>query len=150
CAFSASSALVSVASETWKASGQPHWLVRAQTLHAVGGIGLAAAMAPFGLTAVGFSLSASASLTACYARWGAGGVGQTPFSSLVRQLRPALVASGVMVLALVGLEAVVHADRHATAPGLALVAAEGLAGAAVYLATLWAVSPATTRDLLEL
>src|SRR5581483_8009374 len=106
CAFSAGSVVVSLASETWKAAGQPQWLPKVHTVGAVLGIGLAAATVPFGLTAVGASLSATAVLTTGYALVGVSRVIRAPMSQLAAALWPPLAA------AIVGTAAVFALERH--------------------------------------
>jgi PST family polysaccharide transporter len=148
CLFSAGSVVVSLASETWKAAGRPHWLPRTHTLGGVLGIVLAVATVHWGLTAVAASLSASAVLTASYALWGVSRTLRVSVAPLLAQLWAPFLAAIVMTAAAYGLESVVDADHHRTLVGLVLIAVEALAAALVYVGALALLSPRAKRDLV--
>jgi O-antigen/teichoic acid export membrane protein len=148
CAASAGAAIVSLASEAWKSAGRPQWLPRTHALGAVLAVGLTAAFLPVGLVGVGAGLSIAALATAAYALWGLADVTALPLPRLLRELWPPTVAALVMAGAGYLLELALDADAHGTALGLALLAAETIAAAAVYLAVLAAASPSTGRELV--
>jgi O-antigen/teichoic acid export membrane protein len=148
CAACAGAAVVSLASEAWKAAGRPDWLPRTHVLGGVLSIALTAAFLPVGLIGVAGGFSIASTLTAAYALYGLGRVTGAPVGRLLDQLWPATAAASVMAAAVYVLERELDAGSHGTAVGLALLAAETLAGLAVYLGALTVVSPGTGRALV--
>jgi O-antigen/teichoic acid export membrane protein len=141
--------LDSIASDAWKAHGRPDMLPRMHGLSLLlTAIGVAAGV-PFGLIGVAIGISVSAVGVAAYAVWGMSTALGIELADLLREIWPPAVAAGAMAGALFLLEHfVVHADRHAVAPGLALLIGEGLLGLAVYLALLTLVAPRSVTELL--
>ena len=147
CAVSVGSAIGSLASETWKAAGQPQWLLRMHALSLMLIVGLTAAMIPFGIVAVGAGFSVAWLVTAAFALWGIGRVVGVPVRRLGEELFAPALATGAATAALFGLERFVHAGTRSTALGLGLLALETLAAAVVYLAALRLISPTRFREL---
>jgi PST family polysaccharide transporter len=148
CLYSAGGAIVSVASEAFKAWGSPEVLLRVHLLAAGLLTVLMLAFLPFGLIAVATAVSLASAGAGLYALLSVGRTVGIPFRRLAREVWPALVAAGVAAGALYPLERwAVRAGERGTAAGLGLVAAEVLAGALCYLALLAALAPATAREL---
>jgi PST family polysaccharide transporter len=146
--YCAALSLDSLASEAWKAAGRPDMLPRMHGLSLVLTAILVVALAPFGLVGVTIGMSVSAIGVAAYAIWGMGEALGMSLRRMQREILPAAFAAAVMAGALFLLEHfVVRADHRGTAFGLALVAAEAVLGAIVYLVLLATVAPATTREL---
>jgi len=146
CALSAGTAVIAVGVEIWKASGQPKWLSKTRIFSMVVGLSLLAVALPFGLTAVGASISVAALVSAGYALYGIVRVLALRPSALVPVLLPPLGAAAVMAAAIFGLEALVDADAHSPVIGLLLVAGEVLAGSVLYLLVLSLISRETGRE----
>jgi len=146
--YCAALSLDSLASEAWKARGRPDMLPRMHGLS----LGLTTvcvgALVPFGLIGVTLGMSVSAIGVAAYAVWGMNGALDIPLPSMLREIWPATVAASLMAGALFCLEHfVVHAERHGTVVGLALLVAEALLGAVIYIGLLAVLAPDTAREL---
>jgi O-antigen/teichoic acid export membrane protein len=151
CAFAAGHTYDSLASEAWKAAGRPDMLLRMHLLSAVSLVISMLAFLPLGLTGMGAALSLSSIVVAAYALRGAGRVLRIGSRRLVDEVWPAALAAGVMSGALFALErTVTRSDTHGVAVGLALLGAEALLGAVVFLAVLLAVRPERRGELREL
>lgn len=146
--YCAALSLDSLASEAWKAYGRPDMLPRMHGLSLVLTTICVGALVPFGLIGVTIGMSVSAIGVAAYAIWGMGKALDMSLSQMQREIWPAALASVVMGGALFLLEHfVVRSDRHGTALGLLLLAAESVLGAVAYLGLLSVLAPATTREL---
>ncbi len=143
-------ALNSIASEGLKADGRPELAARMNVVGASATIVAMLALVPFGLVGVAAGVSIGATLGAAVGVRHAARVLDLPLGELFAEVWPPLVAALAMVAVMTPLEfIVVEADSRGTAVGLALLALEGLAAAAVYLAVLWALAPATGRELVR-
>jgi PST family polysaccharide transporter len=146
--YCAALSLDSLASEAWKGYGRPDMLPRMHGLSLVLTTICVAALVTFGLIGVTIGLSVSAIGVAAYAVWGMSKALDMSLRRLRAEIWPAAVASVLMAGGLFLLEHfLVRADRHGTAVGLLLVAAEALLGALVYLGLLTVLAPQTTREL---
>ena len=151
CCFAAGQALGSLVGQAWLAVGRPQLLPRLHLLSVVALALLMLALLPLGLVGMGLALSFSSLCVGVYAIRGAAAALQIPVRVLVRELAPPAVAAATMALALVALDrGAVHAADHGAVAGLALLALETLAGAALYLLLLAAFSPARAHDLQTL
>jgi O-antigen/teichoic acid export membrane protein len=147
--YCAALGLDSIASEAWKANGRTDMLPRMHGVSLVLTLVFVGALVQFGVVGVAIGLSAAAVGVAAYAVRGMSHALGIELSDLIREIWPPAVAACVMAGGLFCLEHfVVNADRHGLAVGLALLVAETLIGAALYIALLAAVAPASVRQLL--
>ena len=147
--YCAALSLDSIASEAWKARGRPDMLPRMHGLALLATIAGVGAGLPFGLLGVAIGLSVSSIVVAAYAVYGMGTVAGIALADLWRDIWPPAAASLVMAGALFCLEQfIVHADRHAVVPGLALVFGQAVLGLALYVGLLVSLSPGAARELL--
>lgn len=142
-------ALISLASETWKAAGTPEYLPRTHFVSLVLAVGIAAALLPFGLVWVAAGYSFSALLAGTYALRGVGKVIGARWVDLLRQLWAPVLAAGGMLLVLYPLEGLVDAGSRGVAVGLLLLAAEALVGLAVYAGLLGLIWPAVVAQAVR-
>lgn len=150
CLFPAGSMLSSVASEALKAIGRPSLLTRMHTVTSAAAIVGMLALVPAGLTAASAGLSIGAMAGGAYAMVLMRDAAGVPIRSILAEVVPPAIAAVVAALALLPLEAfVVDAESHGTAAGAGLLVAEACAGAALYLAALAALAPATARELSQ-
>jgi O-antigen/teichoic acid export membrane protein len=142
------SALGSVGAEAFKAAGRPEFAARMQMVGAPGSVILIAALLPFGVAAAAAGLSIATILIGCYAVSAACGVLNVERRLVVREVWPAVVG-GLMAAAAAGAldRFLLHATRHATAIGIAFVAIETLAAAAVYLLVLRVAAPGRAAEV---
>ncbi|HEX3911703.1 MAG TPA: oligosaccharide flippase family protein [Solirubrobacteraceae bacterium] len=147
--YCAALSLDSIASEAWKANGRTdmlprmHGLSLALTLVFVGGL------VHFGLVWAAVGMSAAALGVAAYAVYGMSTALDIELRDLLREIWPATLASCLMAGALFCLEHfLVHADRYATVPGIALVALETVLGLVLYVGILGLFAPESTRQLI--
>jgi O-antigen/teichoic acid export membrane protein len=146
--YCAALSLDSLASEAWKAYGRPDMLPRMHGLSLALTTICVGALVPFGLVGVTIGMSVSAIGVAAYAIRGMGKALDMSLTQMQREIWPAAFASVAMGGGLFLLEHfVVKADQHGTVLGLALVAAEAVLGAIVYLGLLSVLAPETTREL---
>jgi O-antigen/teichoic acid export membrane protein len=151
CAFAAGHTYDSLASEAWKAAGRPDLLVRMHVLSAASLVLLMLAFVPAGLTGMGVALSLSSIAVAVYALRGAGRVLGIPAPRLLEEIWPPAVAALLMAGSLYAFDrTVARADTHDLVLGLALLLAEALGGAVLYLALLAAIRPDRAVELREL
>jgi PST family polysaccharide transporter len=142
-------ALDSIASEAWKAYGRPDMLPRMHGLSLLLTVICVGALVTFGLVGVTIGISVSAIGVAAYAVRGMSSVMDIPVRRLLAEIWPPAVAAVAMAAGLVCLEfLLVHADRHGTVAGLALLVGETLLGVMLYLGALAVVAPGTVRELL--
>ena len=147
--YGAAIGLKSAAGEMIKGTGRSQLLNYTSATQLVLGLGLVVAALPFGLFGVGLAISATEMVLAAILL----GLARTVVDVSLRELAGALVPP--LVGALAGLAAIgplehllVHSDQRPVVLGLALLAAQSLAFAAVYLATMRLVAPAMVADLL--
>jgi O-antigen/teichoic acid export membrane protein len=147
--FCAALSLDSIASEAWKARGRPDMLPRMHGLSLLfTAVGVGAGV-PFGLIGVAIGISVSAVGVAAYAVWGMSSALGIALADLLQEIWPPGVAAAVMAGALLVIDHfLVHAERHAVVPGLALVACEALLGLALYVGLLTLVAPRSVAELL--
>jgi O-antigen/teichoic acid export membrane protein len=141
--------LDSIASEAWKANARTDMLPR---MHAVS-LGLTlvfvGGLVPFGVVGVAIGMSVAAVGVAAYAVRGMAHALGIDLADLLREIWPPAVAAGAMAGALFFLEYfLVHAETHGLVIGLALLVAETVLGAVVYVALLALVAPKSARQLL--
>jgi O-antigen/teichoic acid export membrane protein/GT2 family glycosyltransferase len=147
--YCAALSLDSIASEVWKARARTDMLPRMHTLALLVTIVGVGAGLPFGVLGVAIGLSVSSIVVAAYAVHGMGTVAGIALADLWREIWPPAAASLLMAGALFCLEQfVVHADRRAVVPGLALVLGQAVLGLALYAAVLFSLSPGFARELL--
>jgi PST family polysaccharide transporter len=143
--------LDSLASEIWKATGRVRFMPRMHGLAFVLTLALVALAVPAGLVAVCGAISLASVGVAIYALWGIHAAIKIPIRALASQVWPPVVASAVMAGALYAIDRLlIHAGAHVTGVALALLAAETLLGAGLYLASLRVIAPETTADLAAL
>jgi O-antigen/teichoic acid export membrane protein/GT2 family glycosyltransferase len=146
--YCAALSLDSIASEAWKARARPDMLPRMHALSLVLTAGGVAAGVPFGLLGVAIGLSVSALGVGAYAVLRMSTALGVAVADLWSEIWPPALASVGMAGAFFCLEQfVVHADRHAVVPGLALVLAQALIAIAFYVALLAVLAPGTAREL---
>jgi O-antigen/teichoic acid export membrane protein len=147
--YCAALSLDSIASEAWKANARTDMLPRMHGLSLLLTAVFVGGLVHFGLVWASIGMSAAALGVAAFALWGMSSALDIALRDLAREVWPATVASSAMAGALFCLDHfVVHADRHAIAPGVALVALEALVGVGLYLAILGVLAPRATRELL--
>ncbi len=148
CGLLLGSAIVSVASELFKAVGRPELLVR---VHVLGLVSMAvlviSAAVPFGLLGVAIAVSASQCLTAAYAFHRVGPLIGLGWRDLVRDFAGPTVATAVMLLSMLAFTAAVDPLGNGYALALTLTLAEAALGALVYLIALLVVDRQRRGDM---
>jgi len=143
-------ALQSIASEVFKAHGRPQILPTLNGLAVLTSVAFMAALLPLGAVGIGLGLSFGALVTAVYALWKLAQVTSLPLSSILLQLRPALVGTVVMTFGVLILERfVVHADRAGGIASAAALVLEILVAGGLYLLTIRIVAPTSLRELKD-
>ncbi len=149
--YCAALGLDSIASETWKAAGKPKMLPRMHGLAFALTVLCVGALVPFGLNAVTIGMAFAAIGEGAYAVYGIGQVARIPIRRLLAELWPSAIAATVMAGVLfAGEHGVLHSDRYGLIAGVALLAAETLAGVGLYLGLLCALSPSCRGELAAL
>jgi PST family polysaccharide transporter len=149
-AVGAALSLRSISSEVFKASGNPQRLPRIYLLSAVLPALAVVVGIHFGLVAIAAGVSAAFTVVAIYATAIAARLAAIAPGKLIRALSPPALASATMTALLYPLEhLVVHSADRGTAEGFALLTAEVLLGAAVYLAVVYLVDPALARGFFH-
>jgi PST family polysaccharide transporter len=145
---SAPHAAGSVAAESLKAAGRPDVLPPLHLLGAVGSIVLMIALLPFGLAGVAAGVTIASVVADNVTVVRATRVLGFDGGAIVAAFWPPYVAGAVTAAVVFALEhLLVHADSHGIAAGLALIAAEALAGLGVYVACLLWLSPGAVEEL---
>jgi O-antigen/teichoic acid export membrane protein len=141
-------AISSVAAESSKAVGRPDLLVRIHSVNlAVTAVLVIATAIPFGLIGVASAVSVSQVVVGVYAfRQVAPLVGMT-WRDLVLEVAYPLLASGVMVGAMIAFAAGVDSLGHGETLGLLLTIAQVLIGGIVYLVALGVVDVRRRADM---
>jgi O-antigen/teichoic acid export membrane protein/glycosyltransferase involved in cell wall biosynthesis len=148
--FCAARSLDSIASEAWKASGRPDMLPRMHGISLLLTVLFVGGLAPFGLVGVAIGMSLTAVGVGIYAIRGMSRALGIALGDLLHEVWPPAIAAAAMAGALYPLEHfVVHADRHGTVAGLALLALEALLGVIIYLAALSVLAPHSTTELAD-
>jgi O-antigen/teichoic acid export membrane protein len=144
-------ALDSISSEAFKATGRTEILPRMHGLTAVVPIALMIVLRRFGGEGMGAALSLGMAVVAIYAVGALGRVARVRTRRILAQAGPALMAASMMAAAGFFLERyVIHAGGATGLRGLALLLLDTLAVAALYLASLAALSRRSLVELREL
>jgi PST family polysaccharide transporter len=147
--YCAALSLDSIASEAWKANGRTDMLPRMHGVSLVLTLVFVGGLVHLGLVWATAGMSAAALGVAAYAVYGMSTALQIELRDLLREIWPATFSSCAMAGSLFCLEhLVVHADRYATIPGIALVALQAILGGVLYVAFLGLVAPDSTRQLI--
>lgn len=149
--FMIAASMISIVSEALKAEGRPDILTR---IHAVTGISGAVAMVallPLEIVGVALGVSLGSLIGAGYALRRLSRLLEIPLAAIAKQLWPPLTAALVMAAAILPLDRLVldPADQS-TATALLMLAGEGIAALAIYLALLSALVPGTLGRVREL
>jgi PST family polysaccharide transporter len=147
CLYTGASMVTSVVSEALKAHGTPNRLVRMHTVTTVVTAGSMLALSPLGLTAAAAGMSIGSAAGAVFAVRTAHRTLAVPWRDITRQLAGPAFAALVMAFAVLPLELAIDAESHATAPALALLAAEAAVCTAVFLGVLRVIAPAAFAEL---
>jgi PST family polysaccharide transporter len=150
CALGIGGAILSAASETWKAGGQPEWLPRVHTLATVLMLGFTAGFVHWGLNGVSAALSVAYSLASVYGLYGMARALDARTRDLAGALYVPLLGGAIMLLVLEPLALLVDPADHSLPVGLAIIAVEAALGLAVFFGVLAAFRPADARRALEL
>jgi O-antigen/teichoic acid export membrane protein len=149
-AVGAALSLRSISSEVFKASGNPQRLPRIYLLSAVLPALAVLVGIHFGIVTIAVGVSAAFTVVAVYATAIAARLAGIAPGELVRALFSPALASAAMTAVLYPLEhLVVHSADRGTAQGFALLTAEVMLGAAVYLAVVYLVDPALARGFFH-
>ncbi|HYH61148.1 MAG TPA: oligosaccharide flippase family protein [Solirubrobacterales bacterium] len=148
CMYTAAGVLSSIASEALKAHGRPDLLTRMHTLTTVLSAALMGVGVTIGLSAVAAGISIGWSVSAVYAIHLLSTTIGFSLRRMWGEIWPAAIAALVSAAVLVPLEQIVlDAASRDGIEAAALIVAEGLAGAVVFLAALWVVKRGTAREL---
>lgn len=141
-------AISSVAAESSKAIGRPSLLVRMHSLNlGVTAVLVIAAAIPFGLIGVATAVSVSQVLVGLYAfHLVSTHVGMT-WREMAAEAASPLVASGLLLAAMVAFAVVTHPLDHGEVLGFVLTGVQVLLGAVVYLGALGFIDPRRRHDL---
>jgi O-antigen/teichoic acid export membrane protein len=146
-AYAAARGISSLIVEALKAGGRPEIVTRMNLIELVVGAGAMLALLPFGLVGVCLGISIGSIVRAIYALRRAHVVLELPLRGLLDAIRAPLFAGLLMVAVLFPLETwVVRAGDRSTAPGLLLLALEGLLGIAIYAGTLHVLIPGALAE----
>jgi len=147
-AFPVAGAVVSFASEVLKADGRPDVLARVHVVILVCGAIAMVALLPFDLVGVAAGLSLGTVGGAVYSLFRLGPLLGIPRLRMTAAFLPQAAAALLMAAVLTPVEfLLVDSASHGTALGLVLAGAEAAAGFALYALALYALAPATARDL---
>jgi PST family polysaccharide transporter len=140
-----------LATELWKATGRVGFLPRMHGLALLLTAALVAAALPLGTVGVCGAISLASVAVAVYALWGMHAVLDIRLRALAAEVWPPALAAVLMASALYAIDRlIVRAGAHTVTVDLALLAAETLLGAAIYLCSLRLIAPRTTADLAAL
>jgi FkbM family methyltransferase len=144
-------AVMSLASEAFKALGRPELLPRIVLLSAGLSVSLMVAGIPFGLVGVATAVSIASLAVGAYSLRLLVKVIDFPLQTLLSAIWAPTVASLTAGLSLLAFEQLVaHADQHALVPGFAILFAEAAGGIVLYLLVLAALAPPLARELVQL
>ena len=149
--YTVGAALVSVASEGYKAEGRPEVLVHVHAVtFAVGTVAMVALL-PYDLVGVVGGLSIGLAVGAIYALARVGRMLEISAGSLLAQLWPSALAGLAMAAALLPFDRLLtEPESHGTAVALLLLGAEGLIGLAIYAVILILLAPDTISQVRSL
>jgi PST family polysaccharide transporter len=150
CALGIGGAVLSAASETWKAGGQPHWLPRVHAVATVLMLGFTAWFVRWGLNGVSAALSVAYSLASVYGLYGMARALDARMRDLAGALYVPLLGGAIMLLVVEPLALVVDPSDHGLLAGLALLCGEAAVAAAVFFGVLAAFRPSDARRALGL
>ncbi len=143
--------IVSFASEAFKADGRPDLLARLHVVSVAATTVAVVALLPFDLIGVAAGISVGLSFAAAYGITRAVRMIGLPAGATLRAIALPAAAALVMVAVMTPCEfMVLEASERSTGLGLCLLAAETLAGLAVYAGALALISRDTARDLRAL
>lgn len=143
-------ALSAVGLEVIKGCGRSHLVNRLTALSLVGGVAMLVALSPFGLFGLGLAISAEGLVVGAATLGLAARVAGVGLAEVAARLAPPVLAAVVATAAILPLEhLVLRSDEHGAGVGLALLVADAVAFAAVYLVVLWLVAPAGIRNLVQ-
>jgi O-antigen/teichoic acid export membrane protein len=144
-------AIVGFATEVVKADGKPQVLVNLQAVMLVVTIVASVALLWIGLIGVAVGTSIGALAAGAYALWKTRSLLESSVREMLGSILPSAVAAMVMAGALVPVQfALIDASSLGTIGGLALIAAESLVAAVIYLGCLRLLAPSTAGDLFSL
>jgi O-antigen/teichoic acid export membrane protein len=151
CLFAAGNSLLSICLEGAKAYGRPAVLARVHLFMVLVTVAAMVALLPLGLNGVAAGLSVGAVAGGVYAALSFARIVSMPLSRIWAQVWAPALAALVMAAGLYPVEHLaIHAGEHGTVTGLGLLTVEGLLGAAIYLASLALLAPATGRAIVRL
>jgi O-antigen/teichoic acid export membrane protein len=150
CMYSLGAGVVSVVGEALKAAGTPRRMTPIYAVLSGLSIALMLALVPLGFTAVALALSIAAVGAAFYAIRVATSAFELDARLVAHAVGGPVLAATLMAAALFGLDAVLDAAARPALASLAVLAIEGLAGGAAYLAALWTIQPHAISELREI
>jgi PST family polysaccharide transporter len=140
----------SVASEVSKAARRPEWLPRMHAVRTVAVLGLTAAFLPWGVSGAAFALTAGEAVAAVLCvRAFVSVTGASRGEVFARLTTPALAGCALLAAA-VPLRIAFDPSGYGEVVGLAVLAAEALAGAAAYLLVVSLLDPPAAKRALSL
>ncbi len=148
--YGATIGLKATAGEVIKGSGRSRLLNWPSAVQLVLGLGLVVLALPYGLVGVGLAISVTEITLTVIVLGLARSVVGFSMAELFRLLVPPLVGSSVALAAIGPLELLLaHSDQRSVALGLALLTAETIGFAAIYLATLRVLDPPAVVSLVD-
>ena len=149
--FAIGTSLISLQSETFKATGHPRFLVRVHIVSAIAATIAIFALLSFDLVGVAGGVSIGLLVGAAYGMVKAVQIAEVSGRDAWREIWPPAAAALIMAAAVLPLEfEVFHAADKPTVEALALIAVEAVVAAAVYLVTLRVLAPVTLREGMHL
>jgi PST family polysaccharide transporter len=150
CGVIATAPLISVSSETFKASAHPELVARMHALQALSSILLIVAFLPLGIIGIAVGVSLSFVAVTAYALHAASRVLRVSFHRVLAVIRPPLIAAVGMTLCLYALQRLaIDADRGSALLQLGLIVLQLGIGACTYFALLILVAPNSARELAD-
>ncbi len=148
CGIVLGTTILAVATEIFKVTGTAGILVRVNVLNlCVIAVTVSLGAHFWGVQGAAAGMSVSLLVTGCYALVRVGRVINLPLRQLALSNVGALIATAVMVLAMLAFGSAVDPLSHSRPVGLLLVVAECLVGAATYAAVLLPVDPPRRRQV---
>ncbi len=148
--YTAAGTITSISSEALKAHGRPDLLIRMHGLMTMSALVLMGAMLPLGVVGVAGALSIAASISAGYSIWLMTRTIGFPLRDMAAEIARPTAAGLLMASILIPLEQViVRAAHQPFIEAVALTAAEGLLGAAIFVTAMALVAPTVTSELWD-
>jgi O-antigen/teichoic acid export membrane protein len=148
CLYSAGHTLAGLAGELFKATGRTDLFFRVHLVSVALAVGLMLLLLPFGLLGVATAVSLSAVGMTAYAIARVPRVVPVDVRRLLSEIWPPTAAAVAMAAAVYPLERfLIDADGRSVSVGFALLGAESLLAAALYLAALRLLSPSMAFEL---